>query len=486
MRRPDSDDVVIVELDDGEHDAAPDGDAAGAGERHARRTRLLRRTGVGVIVLLVAAVALSNVMVARRAAERRAALAEVPWVLPAMAGPLTETWRVDGGWVMAETSTAILVSAVDGSGGVRAVDPASGAVLWEITSQQGYCLSPMAGQVFAAPTDASPAAGHDLVVCEETTQGDATVGWSVTSYDGRTGERLATFPTGDAVMATGTAGDDYLAMSIRDDGTVVVTAWDLLSGAERWTWRSDPGSASPEAMGTWQLAVGGDTVTVGGPDGLSLSRSTGEPVATGTPVVLGTLRLAAGGSLELVYDVAETRVLGRVVNDDGSVRFEFDGWPAVPYDTSRDGVLVVQQMAGDVPIPGAGMDFVGLDPASGAELWRHAVDPASGGSLVSVDGVALVLSMDTVVAFDVRTGTDLWSRPGGSFVSFTTPVTDGDVVVLPAVAPFTGAAGIAAVDLRTGQERWWMPAPAGLSWMSVSRGERVLLGTGTELIAFRP
>lgn len=486
MRRTDPDDAVLVELDEGDDAGAPEGDGTGPRDSHEpRRRRALWWTGLGVVVALVATVALVNVAEARREAARRAAFADLPWVLPALDGPLEEVWRVTGGWVMGETSAAILVSSVDGNGGIQGIDPGTGNVLWEIPLANGYCW-PAAD--WNRPTSSPPSESsdlHDMVVCEQMAEPDenGTTTSTLATYDGVTGEHLATVTPQGAADLTSLLGGDYLTASSLDDGTVVVALTDLRSGTARWTYRSAPGEADRLFAGSWGVTYDDDVIYIDGAEDLALSRRTGEPVAaTGAPPQQPELTLDDGGRVEVTYDPATGAVGGRVV-DDGVARFRFDGWPWSGFGFADDTVLVVQQPDGEAPSPSSGTAVVGLDPATGTELWRR---PESGWSnpLMALDGVAVMVSQTFATAIDLHTGAEEWSRPEDSVVYFPTPVTDGDVVLLADRA--NDQLELVAVDLHTGEDRWRMAAPSGLGSVSVSSDRLVLMSASGELIAYRP
>src|SRR5665648_1064813 len=138
-RRGASDDAVeveMVEVDDltGVDGAGPplvpEADARDS-DPHARRARVLRWVGAGVLAALATGVVVVNVQAAREAAARQAALADLPWVLPHMDGPLEEAWRTPGGWVIAETTEVLVTSPNTGEGGPRAVDVRTGEAVWE-------------------------------------------------------------------------------------------------------------------------------------------------------------------------------------------------------------------------------------------------------------------------------------------------------------------------------------------------------------------
>lgn len=481
--------VELVESD--EHDERTHA-AAGEtvhGEQHPRRRRALWWTGVGVLVLLVAVVGVVNVLEARRAAERRAELAELPWILPPMGAELEELWRVDAGWVVGETATSLLVSD-PASGGVRAVDPLTGQVLWEIPVVGGYCWSVAAMQGMAVTASSDLAVGHDLIVCESIDGPDAEGRTTsrFTSHDAADGRQLATITLEGAIATTMVVDRDYLLVSTLDDGTVVVTLTDLLTGDVRWTFRSEPGRDRTLFADYWSVTYDDEVVFIDASEDLVLSRRTGAEVEAEAPPppMTEAWHLADGGRAVLDYATTSYELDGRVLNEDGTVRFEFDGWPWAPYSRAGEGMeigyetLVVLQLDG----PSAStVDLVGLDPSTGEEVWRRP-DETSSQPLLQLDGMGIVASQTEATAIDLRTGEDLWTHAADPSVFFMSPVTDGEVVLLADRS--TGTLELAAVDLRTGQDRWRMDAPLGLGDVSASPAGIVLMNAGGELIAYRP
>lgn len=484
--------VELVESD--EHDEHDERTHAAAGEtvhgeRHPRRRRALWWTGVGVLVLLVGTVAVVNVLEAQRAADRRAELAELPWVLPPMGAELEELWRVDAGWVVGETATAILV-AHPASGGVRAVDPLTGEVLWEVPAEGGYCwwAAAMPGMAVTASSDL--AAGHDLIVCESVVGPDAEgrTTSTFTSHDAADGRRLATITLEGPIATSMVVGSDYLLVSTLEDGTVVVTLADLLTGGVRWTFRSEPDRDRTLFADYWSVTYDDEVVFIDASEDLVLSRRTGAEVEAEAPPppMTEAWQLADGGRAVLDYATTSDQLDGRVLNEDGTLRFEFDGWPWAPYGIAGPGMeighetLVILQLDG----PSAStVDLVGLDPSTGEEVWRRP-DETLSQPVLQLDGMGVTASSTEATAIDLRTGEDLWTHPADSTVFFMTPVTDGEVVLLADRS--TGTLELVAVDLRTGQDRWRMDAPLGLGDVSASPTGIVLMNAGGELIAYRP
>lgn len=484
MRRTVPDDAVLVELDEGDDGAGVPDDGSGDVAHHPRRRRRLWWTGVGVIVVLVAAVVVTNVTEARRAAERRAALADLGWVLPALDGPLHEVWRLEGGWVMGETPDAILVSDPSGDGGLQAIDTDTGRARWSITGTTGYCWTTSATAGLQLSADQLPDPG--LIICEGMAQdASTTTGSAVTSYDSATGARLATVRIEGSVMMTSVLGDRYLAGSTLDDGALLITVADLRTGETAWTYRTSPEWAASTLSGGWQITSDDEIVYLDGPEDLALSLSTGE-VVTGRepPPQTVTWTMADGSAVVVSVDGSNvSQVRSEVLDADGSVQFAFDGWPMNLYGHFDNQVFLVEEFGDTYPHGSAGTEMVALDPGSGAELWRRA-DDGSSQPLVALDGVAVLWSPSSATAIDMTSGEVLWLRPVDSLVYFQGPVTDGDAVLL--ADRVDGELGLTAVDLRTGDDVWRMSAPADLTAVAVTSTGVVLMSTSDGLIAYRP
>ena len=281
---------------------------------------------------------------------------------------------------------------------------------------------------------------------------------------------------------------DYLVVSTLDDGTVVVTLADLGTGEIRWTFHSEPDRARDLFSDYWAVTYDDEVVFIDASQDLVLSRRTGAEVeaAGPPPPTTEAWLLADGGRVVLDYSTTSLELDGRVLNEDGTLRFEFDGWPWAAYGLAGEGMeighetLVVLQL--DSPSAST-VDLVGLDPSTGEEVWRRS-DETLSQPLLQLDGMGVTASPTKATAIDLRTGADLWTHAADSTVYFMAPITDGEVVLLADRS--TGTLQLAAVDLRTGQDRWRMDAPLGLGDVSVSSAGVVLMNADGELIAYRP
>ncbi len=137
---------------------------------------------------------------------------------------------------------------------------------------------------------------------------------------------------------------------------------------------------------------------------------------------------------------------------------------------------------------------VAFDARTGKELWRHAIAPTLPGRDGSFDGPISTPALDGGRAFglgprghlfglDAATGRELWTvdlvtREGAKlpFYGFgTSPVVAGGVVVVPLGAPGGGA--VAGFDLATGERRWRL-GEDGVAYQSPIRAVRRRAGAG--------
>jgi outer membrane protein assembly factor BamB len=477
--------VVQVELR--EDDAAlapapsPDDDTGGP---HAARVRRLRWVGLAVVAALLGTIVTATVIDARQAAARRVALAELGWVLPPMGGPLEEVWRASGGWVIAATDGVLVVQEVTGNA-VRALDASTGAVLWERNNTNESCFPvydyrssaqgryPASENLICAPAS--------LYALDGLPEPGVTV--SLVAIDVATGAELRTLVIDGGVLVQDAVDDDLLLTSLDAEAAIGVVRWDPRAG-EVWSYRGESGvlpDGAPWGAGTdWGYELREDVLRL--TDDLALDVGTGLAVpadASGPePYLDGYVQVLPDGAR------AEWRwgdgsqgwaTRGRVLNADGSLRFEIDGepWTLGPTDGSvPDAILAL----------GADGVAVALDPLSGGELWSA---PGMTGTWPAylLEGVLVVAGPGAVTALDARDGTVLW-QVDSEWAANTMAPTDGDAVLVQ-VAEHPGFA-IVAVDLRTGTEAWRMPGTGLASyWDLVPVGDRFVLLTDSEIIGFR-
>lgn len=167
--------------------------------------------------------------------------------------------------------------------------------------------------------------------------------------------------------------------------------------------------------------------------------------------------VAGGGPGVVAYDVRDGRTRWR--------------WPAsgASRDDRRLAAVTggVVRMGATVAMATTAGVAVGLDAATGAERWRHALADTTAqihAAPVALDD-ATVLVADTrglLTALDAATGAVRWSATAGAPV-YDTPSADGHLVVAT-----TTRGGLVALDAATGRVRW-----------TAAVGERVRLSAPT-------
>src|SRR5665648_80315 len=504
-RRGASDDAVeveMVEVDDltGVDGAGPplvpEADARDS-DPHARRARVLRWVGAGVLAALATGVVVVNVQVAREAAARQAALADLPWVLPHMDGPLEEVWRAPEGWVVAETSEVLVTSPNTGEGSLYGVDVRTGEVVWERpgSEQDTNCsgvvdysgweddpvgfVPPEPDLLMCVPWDAygqDPLPTPDFAV---------EIAVEIVFLDVATGVQVSSVTLDGAVLFSESVDGDVVLSFVRSDAGMTVLRLDPHTGEVLWTHRSDPGVLPEGAFGSWsygtvdgvlRIGTGELDLAIALDDGTVVASSPSDTADSTVPVA----RLADGGTVEWTYQPTGPEGTVRVLEPDGTVRFEARGtpwWFGRADGSAADLVLVQQQ--GSVGADAQGSQVVALDAATGETLWS--VADLGGIPIALIDGVALT-SGATAGAIDIRSGRRLWELPVDQSV-YVGALTDGELVLVPVREART--LQLAAVSVRTGTEAWRMPLPDGTTQVSSTLGGLVLVTTGTEIIAYR-
>jgi outer membrane protein assembly factor BamB len=479
------DQVVQVEFMEGGsslEESRADDDA----RREAARARRLRWVGLAVMIALVGTIVAATVIDNRLDAARRAALAELGWVLPPLGGPLEEVWRASGGWVIGTAGDVILVQDETGLA-IRALDAGTGAVQWEREGAQDESCFPLYD--YRATLSRYPVS--ETLICVPLDmyafEGLPDPGFtaSLTAVDATSGADLGSLVVDGSVLVQDAVGDDLLLTYLDKDAGLGVVRWDPRSG-EVWRYRSPPG-VLPDGM-SWRSDTGGWVYGLG--DGvLQLMDDLALDLATGRETVVAGFDPVASfkGHVEVLPDGARAQWLwgsgirgwsteGRVLSADGTLRFEVEGepWFVVATDGSFPDLLMTLRPDGSV---------AALDPTSGGELWS-VPDLAEPWPVFLLEGVLLLSGPTTVSALDVRDGSILWELDTRFAINTTVP-TDGDVVLVQVAERSTNV--ILAVHLRTGEEVWRMPGPGSSVYWEVTstpEGHFVLLGD-EELIGLR-
>lgn len=275
----------------------------------------------------------------------------------------------------------------------------------------------------------------------------------LTAYDARTGERRwrtkrsAVAPNGRATrIANGVitlSGNRYLGIDATDGSL---------------QWALDP------QEGVWGVATSArDVFLNAGPVMGSNDRRTGnrrwvfpaqeDPEWSATPqrTVLATnhrTTVLASGAFDYGL-VANTQPTTLFVLDARTGKERARATVAAPGEPHAFGGVAL----GDVIAVVDAASIVGIDLETGAERWRLplAHDPRTGYEMLSFDGgrvgVLAPSPEQEIVAFDVRTGEQLWTHAdGGSFQSSGPQ----DSLILASFDP----SQLVSLDPRTGAERW--------------------------------
>lgn len=484
-RKADDNDPVVIEIVDVR-------DPGGAGRARARQgwddgvadevtgRGSLTWVGVGVLFALIVAVAVVNLTEARRETERLSALGGTAGVLRTLDHPLQEVWRADGGQVFAASGEVVVLLDITGQESLSAIDAVTGELLWSRTLTRGEACVPVGsdGSDGAGPTPA-------LVACvrladpDEVAAGVATGAARLVALDIVTGAELRSLSLETEPMTLDAVDDDLVVSRVGDRATVQVVRWD--PGADRvvWAYRSDPGRADViQAGGWWISRQEGGLLWFGQTVFLAVAAASGQEVPVDGPSVLvagaRAMALPDGGTVEWSYRPDGYPDRTRVLQADGSVRFEFEGepWVAPVTDGSFPDVLAMRKAVTQ--------DVVGLDVRTGELRWSARTMQGMY-PYVHIDGVVIAVGTLRAVAVDVRDGTRLWEEPIAR--PRTAPLTDGRVVLI--LTREDGKIGIAAHQLRTGNVAWRVPVPDDAFYLEQAGQDLVLVHTPSGVIAFR-
>jgi outer membrane protein assembly factor BamB len=307
---------------------------------------------------------------------------------------------------------------------MTAFDAASGKPLW----QGGY---PAPFTMMSATTAHGPGPKSTPIFFDNRLYSIGMTG-TVTAWDAANGRQLWQKPGDPKNVPLYTT---HAFSPIVERGTVIfhlggdnngaITAFDLVSGAEKWTWTGDgPGYGSPvvtEVAGMRQLVTITQSKVVGldaGTGALLWERafvsSNANKVNSATPVVQGATVIVSGGGLPLAAFAigrAGTQWITETLWENADMRASFTD----------------QVIAGDVLVGMAQRNagqYYGVDLKSGNTLWTS--EPRQGaksalqraGNLIFIleaDG-ELVVARESKIAFDVVkrykvADTETWSQP---------------------------------------------------------------------------
>lgn len=445
--------VEVVPLDPDAQVPAPG--AAGSARSGERRPRGLHRAVVGLVVVAVT-VGVAQVLEVRRDAERAAGFAAMSGTVEPIEGPFEATW-LDGTAFSAYLVVGDLVVLARPGGGVRAVDPATGAEVWVLGTHAIACWSPDVAHVRAQHPRAVDDAPEDALVCRPPSSRapeDEQRDMNLALVAGGSGEVLGDQSFLTPMFAPAVVGRDVVLVH-GHRGRLVVTRTGLVDGTERWrreipSARAGPGGQVTVRHGLVLITTSAVTVLLDADDGEVRGAWEAQPV-TGEALTLG------GPDVQVLREGYGVRVL------DGEGRGRETAW----HDHEGTPLAVLPGRVLEPPVTDGSdtglvlsltPDLSGLAatrPGGDGPLWTTSF--RTGRALVARDGALVVIRGNEVVAVDLATGRERWSR----FVAEVSPrsgaVTDGTVVVV--VAERGRAAELVAIDLDDGALLWEAPVP---------------------------
>jgi len=476
-----------VELLDG---AADDGHGSGPTPEATGRMRVRRRRLIaGAAVLAVTLGVVQWVTTARENAAL-ARLSHVPGVLSPIDANLDVVRRVpsaDVGALVGSTGAG-LKHGDDGSQSYTWVNPAGGSPGWTTELLGPNDTLAGAGHVFGGSdcrTDEEPGTDSGTahrVVCLVTDGGML--------LDGTGGREDIPATTRQVVVLSTTGGgvearwplergqslallpDDVVVVGSMTADSVAVTAYDVLTGTERWTHEEPLPTQAGDAQGAMGISLfrAGDLIAYSTPSGsLTLLSADGD-------VVRDHLGERSDAGWGLTTDPTTGALIVQTQTADGRSRSTFiavDGDPAG--DLTVDGQLVYASVD-DGSVPGLMVTYDtslhGWDAHTGAARWSHDAYLTTGALILR--GRIYAATSQGVIALDGRTGESLWSSQGKD--RFTGALfTDGRHVFLALEAVGTDTTPVlVAYDPVSGDEAFRAQYPAGTS--PVGEVDRRLMG----------
>jgi len=461
------------------HDSAlPDEEPVERRPRSRRRRWLV----IGVIAVVLGLGVTQGVLTVRENAAT-ARLARLPGVL----APVDDTLEVVRSLTPEDIAVlwgepyGTLVVAEDGAQSYQWVEP--GATGWTTPLlgpldglEDGYQVSP---DSTCATAETPGTGGADHVVCLvtdgaqyfiESGQSGGTLEATtreIAVLDTADGSELARWPVQDG-YAVATLPGPIVAVAALTDGGLVVTAYDALSGRQRWT-QDDLGMTGDAPP---LLRVGALLALPGYSGSLTLLSADGAVVRSGATALSDTGAFiqstvdARTGMLHLHRDAPNGMPQSLVVGAGGDPGDDqlVDGTPleVAVDDGSVPGLL----LTGDTSVHA-------YDAETGAARWTAEV-PTMTNALVLRGRVYVTVARE-VVALDGRSGRELWRSDALVGLTPTRLLTDGTNVLVAADRTGVDAdAALVAYDPASGTEVFRAPYPDGVT--SLEAVGRTLVG----------
>jgi len=424
------------EASGGPDDAAP--------PSHRRRRTVVAVVAAAVAVAVVAGLAALDADRRERAYERAAA---VPGLLTPVDGPVHVRWRAaakpGAGSVLVADDTVVLVTQ-DGAGRhVTGYEAETGTQRW--TARLAPAQAGAQDVPVQCPSWRDGRVGP-VVLCVTGllepvyVEGESvSAGLRVVALDAVTGRELGSWTRAGTVAGFGRVGDDMVVAVTEPDGQTAVERRDGRTGDVRWSYRSRQYLASALAIERSTMEMTDRVAVVRGAELAVLRLDDGRVLASenrGQAIALLAYRDG--------YAWWTPAGNGRLVDGEGA---EGPALPAVPsrLDVDDDSAL-------EVVVVSTGLAVRALDAESGVERWSLGLRTAP---RAVVDGTLLVSDGGRYAAYDVRTGTPLWSHDEDA--PDWPPLTDGSLVLT--AAQDHGVTTLVARGLRDGAQRWSVELP---------------------------
>lgn len=357
---------------------------------------------------------------------------------------LTRAWHIEGAGTPVSVAGDVLVTA---GSDLHRVDAATGAIEWTWTSP------PEEG--IGATTQLAPVVAERKV--------------------------LATY---SQYVAGG--GYDYAGQALDPATGTPVAGWDRGLTAMRWPLVARQTTTCPEgACVPSQFEV--------------IDAAAGETVQSGwlplTDMTMGRDGLYGGS---VTFDGAFAPTVAALPYETPSTPLcgppGYQLFPCPSWSTPVGGAPTPVVIGPDESVVYAGTDagaVVALDAAGGTLLWSTPVGGAVPETPALADGVLYVgTTAETVVAVDAASGQILWSADAGTGAVLTQPAVGGTgataVVYAGTMAGDVTALAAAGCGAPTCNPLWTASVGSPVSTGPVVTNGTLLVGTTTELVAFRP
>ena len=481
-RRGEMQEVELLDADDGvSHETGVDSPAGTTGRTRVRRWWLIGGAATLAVTLGVA----QWVMTAHESAAL-ARLAQVPGVLLPVDQTLDVVRRVPAADVAALFGAvgAGVERADDGSQSFTWRDPAGGPG-WTAELLGPNAALAGAHQVFggtSCQSDNEPATDISTarrIVCLVTDGGTRLDDRGDNGAVPASARQIVVLSTADGAVEAQWPLERGQAFALLPAGTVAVgslaadsgdvTAYDLLTGGERWTHRAHLMTETGYAEGGIGISVfrAGDLVAYSTPEGrLTLLSAAGD-------VVRDDLGYQGDVGADWATDPTTGRLVVRSHSRDGKSHttvLAADGDPAG--DLTVDG-QPVSASVDDGSVPGLLLSYDtalhAWDTGTRTVRWSH--DAFQTTRALIVRGTVYAATTRGIIALDGATGGLLWRREGKDIANPGALFTDGRHILLAPDTPGTTTPQVLiAYDPASGDEVFRAPYPEGISPIGDAQG----------------